>query len=159
MYYPQPGQEGLGLIKAALRSYITADLSAHGLPSVTELLPSGANGVIDEGDLTEDTPTPLVMFATVGDGQDRGGLVRLLLYVLDRGRGLLLIERVLHRLRKRLNTTEVALDYLTFPPGTDLVIQHIEASGSSSSLTLPAWRAEGRALYVFLTVRGFESDF
>src|SRR5262245_15955416 len=104
-----PEDEGFGMLKAALRDYIAADLSANGLPSVIELLPGGANGIIDEGNLTPETATPIVMFTTVGDGQtaDVGdnALVRLIVYVLDRGRGLSVIERILHRMRRRLNKT------------------------------------------------------
>lgn len=163
-YTPQPGEEGFGLIKAALREYLAADLSAHGLPSVIELLPSGRNGIIDEGFLAEDVPTPVVMFATVGDGQTAdvraNSLTRFIVYVVDRGRGLYTIERILHRIRRRLNRTDVALDYFAFPVGSsDLRIEHIEASGSTASTTLPAWRAEARGVYVFLTVKGLEADF
>lgn len=163
-YTPQPDEEGYGLIKAALRAYLAEDLSAEGLPSVTALLPSGAAGIIDEGFLTEQTPTPVVMFATVGDGQTAevrsNSLVRIILYVIDRGRGLYQIERVLHRIRKRLNRTDVALNYFAFPVGsTDLRIEDIQVSGSTSSASLPAWRAETRGVYVSLTVKGLQSDF
>ena len=162
MYVPQPGEEGFALLKAALRAYLIADLSAEGLPSVTELLPLGANSVIDEGFLTETTPTPVLMFATVGDGQTAqvrtNSLVRFILYAIDRGRGLSRIERVLHRVRMRINRTDLALSRLTFPQGTDLIVVNIQASGSSSSVSLPAWKAEARGLYTFLTVQGLEAD-
>jgi hypothetical protein len=162
MYLPKQGEEGLGLLKAALRDYIVADLAAAGLPSVVTELPSGAAGVIDEGFMTATTPTPVVMFATVGDGQTdqvaENSLVRFIVYALDQGRGLSKVERILHRLRLRLNRTELALAYLTFPPGVPPVVLHIEASGSTSSVSLPAWKAEARGLYLFLTVKGLEAD-
>lgn len=163
-YTPQPDDEGFVLLKSALRAYLAADLSAEGLPSVTALLPSGAGGIIDEGFFTEDTPTPVIMFTTVGDGQNAdvqsNSLVRLIVYVIDRGRGQYLIERVLHRIRKRINRAEVALNYFVFPVGsTDLRIEHIQVSGSSSSVSLPAWRAEARGVYVSLTVKGLQSDY
>jgi hypothetical protein len=163
-YTPQPGEEGYGLIKAALRDYLIADLSAYGLPSVTELLPSGAAGIIDEGHFTENTPTPVMMFTTLGDGQTAdiraNTLVRFIVYAIDRGRGLYTIERLIHRVRLRLNKTDVALAHFAFPVGTaDLRIENIEASGSGASATLPAWRAEARGVYVFVTVKGLEADY
>lgn len=163
MYYPQSGEEGFVLLKSALREYIAADLSAYGLPSVTELLPSGRNSIIDEGFLTETTPNPVVMFSTVGDGQSEqvreNSLVRFILYAIDKGRGLSKIERILHRIRRRLNKTDVALNFLTFPAGTDLRVENIEASGSTASVSLPAWKAEARGVYVFMTVKGLEADY
>lgn len=157
MYIPLPGDEGYGALKAALRDYLIADTT------ITSELPSGAAGVIDEGFLTETTPTPCIMFATVGDGQSAAvreqSLVRLIVYVVDRGRGLLKVERILNRVRRRLNNTEAALQFLTFPVETGLVVEHIEASGSSSSASLPAWKAEARGVYVFLTVRGLEAAY
>jgi len=156
MYTPTVGDEGFGLLKAALRDYLINDTT------ITSELPSGQYGVIDEGFLTETTLTPCIMFATVGDGQSAAvrdaSLVRLIVYVVDRGRGLLKIERILNRVRRRLNSTEAALSFLTFPAGT-LVVEHIEASGSSSSASLPAWKAEARGVYVFMTVRGLEADY
>lgn len=163
MYIPQSGEEGFVLLKSALREYIAADLSAYGLPSVTELLPQGRASIIDEGFLAETTPTPVVMFTTVGDGQSErireNSLVRFILYVVDKGRGLSTIERVLHRVRRRLNKTDVALDYLTFPVEVDIRVENIEASGSTASVSLPAWKAEARGVYVFLTVKGLEADY
>src|SRR5215217_1330077 len=129
MYTPQIGDEGFGLLKAALRDYLAGDTT------ITSELPTGRNGIIDEGFLTEETPTPCIMFATVGDGQSAAvrdqTLARLIVYVVDRGRGLLKIERILNRVRRRLNQTDAALSFLTFPAETGLVVEHIEASGSS----------------------------
>ena len=163
MYTPQPGEEGFAIVKAALRDYIAADLSAYGLPSVVSELPNGAAGIIDEGFLTDTLPTPVVMFTTVGDGQSEqireNTLVRFIVYVVDRGRGLSTIERVLHRIRRRINKTDVALNYLTFPSDVDLRVENIEASGSTASVSLPAWKAEARGLYVFVTVKGLEADY
>lgn len=164
MYWPQTGDEGFALLKAALRDYIVADLSAYGLPSVTELLPSGSSSVIDEGHMTDTTETPVVMVTTVGDGQEASvkdnTLARFIVYAIDRGRGLSTIEKVLHRLRKRLNKTDVTREFFSFPPNTvDFTVEHIEASGSTSSVSLPAWKAEGRAVYVFVTIRGMEADW
>lgn len=157
MYTPQAGDEGFGLIKAALRDYLAADTT------ITSELPQGSSSFIDEGFLAETTATPVVMFATVGDGQSAAvreqSLVRLIVYVVDRGRGLLKVERILHRVRRRINDTDAALEFFTFPAATGLVVEHIEASGSSSSASLPAWKAEARGVYVFLTVRGFEADY
>jgi hypothetical protein len=162
-YQPQNGDEGFALLKAALRDYIAADLSAYGLPSVVELLPQGAASIVDEGFLTDTMPTPLVMFTTVGDGQSEdvreNTLARFIVYVVDRGRGLSSIERVLHRVRKRLNRSDVALDFLTFPADVDIRIENIEAKGSTASVSLPAWKAEARGLYLFIVIRGLEADF
>ncbi len=162
-YVPQAQDEGFGMIKAALRDYIVADLSAHGLPSVIELLPTGAASVLDEGFMTATTPTPVILVATVGDGESddvgENTLVRFIVYVVDRGRGLSIIERVLHRLRRRLNTTQVALDFMTLPYSSGLSILHLKASGSTASVSLPAWKAEARAVYLFIDVKGLESDF
>lgn len=162
MYTPQPDEEGLGLIKAALRDYIAADLSAYGLPSVTALLPNGAASILDEGFLTAETAGPAVVFTTIGDGQSAqcraNSLVRLIVYAIDTGRGLSKIERVVHRLRKRLNSTTLALDFLTFPPEVELRVENIEASASTASASLPAWKAEARGVYVFLTIRGMQAE-
>ena len=156
MYTPVAGDEGFQLLKAALRDYLINDTT------ITAELASGQYGIIDEGFFTETTPTPCIMFATIGDGQSAAvrdaTLVRFIVYVLDRGRGLLKVERILNRVRRRLNSTEAALSFLTFPAGT-LVVEHIEASGSSSSASLPAWKAEARGVYVFMTVRGLEADY
>lgn len=152
MYQPQPGDEGLALFLAAFRDYLAAD------PKVIELLPQGADSIIPEGFLTEDTPTPVVMPTMVGDGESSYGndvqLVRLLVYVLDRGRGYYDIERILHRLRSRLNDTPAVLEFFTFPPDEPLRVWSINASGSSASASFPAWKAEGRGLYVFVQVGG-----
>jgi hypothetical protein len=156
-YTPQAGDEGFGLLKAALRDYLRADTT------ITSELPGGVNGFLDEGFMTAETPTPAVMFATVGDGQSAAvreqSLVRFIVYVVDRGRGLSKVERILHRVRRRINDTGAALSYLTFPTNTGLVVEHIEASGSSSSASLPAWKAEARGVYVFLIVRGLEATY
>lgn len=147
-YTPQAGDEGLGLFLAALRDYLVADTD------ITELLPSGTAGVMPEGFFTHDTPTPAVLLMIIGDGESSWGkdaqLVRLLVTVLDRGRGYWMIERLIHRIRKRINDTQSALSFLTYEPGTaDHTVLHIEASGTTTSASYPAWKAEGRGLYVF----------
>lgn len=163
MYDPRPEEEGYALLKNAVRDYLLADLSEYGLPSVTALLNGGVSGIIDEGSFTETTPTPVIIFSTLGDGGVKSGgysIARLILYVVDRGRGLLEVERIVDRIRRRLNAKDdgkrLALSWLTFTPGsTPLRVEDIEASGSSATMTLPAWRAEGHGLYVFLTVSGW----
>lgn len=150
MYTPQPGDEGMALLLAAFRDYIAAD------PAITELLPQGVNSIIPEGFLTENTPTPVIMPTIVGDGESGNDVqfVRLLVYVIDRGRGYYTIERILHRLRTRLNDSPTALEFFTFPPNEPLRILNINASGTSTSASFPAWKAEGRGLYVFIQVGG-----
>lgn len=156
MYIPQPEDEGLALYLVALRDYLAAD------PAVIELLPSGAAGIIPEGDFREDTPTPVIMPAMGGDGGGGYGrdvqLVRLILYVLDRGRGNYAIERILSRIRRRINDTEAALAFFTFPPGERLQVWSIEAKGGTASTSFPNWRAEGRGLYVFAHVGGLDAS-
>lgn len=163
MYVPKPGEEGFLTVKGVLREYILADLTEYGLPSVVEFLPGGVKGFIDEGTLTETTPTPVILCSTIGDGQSEqirtNSLVRFILYVIDRGRGLYYIERILHRMRMRLNASSIVLNYMLFPPESDIRIENIEASGSTSSTSLPAWKAEARGLYVFVTVKGLEADY
>lgn len=167
-YIAQSGLEGFGLLKAALRDYLVAPnlvnpTTGKPLPNVVELLPSGVAGIIDEGFLKEETVCPVVMFSTIGDGQSEAvredTLVRFILYAVDRGRGLYHIDRVLHRVRRRLNSTEAALSFLTFPKSAGFTVSHIDARGSTSSVSLPAWKAEARAVYVFLTVKGLEADY
>lgn len=148
MYTPQAGDEGMGLFMVALRDYLVADAT------ILELLPNGAASILPEGFFTNDTPTPAVVISMIGDGESAWGvdaqLVRLMVNVLDRGRGYHTIERVLRRIRRRINDTQTAMEYLTYTPGTsDHSVLHIEAPGSSTSATYPNWNAEGRALYVF----------
>lgn len=167
MYYPKLGEEGVGVLKGALRDFIVADLASYNLPPVTALLPSGVSGVIDEGFFTTETLTPVVMCTTNGDGasagSDQESLVRFLFYAIDRGRGLSAIERILDRLRWRLNVVAdpehphnyaLVSQYFVLPPTERFRIERLEAPGTTFSTTLPAWRAEARGLYVFLTVRG-----
>lgn len=150
VYIPQPGDEGLALFLVALRDYLAAD------PSIVSLLPEGASSIIPEGFLTESTPTPVILMATVGDGAQGPDvqLVRLILYVMDRDRGYYNIERILARMRKRLNDTQTARDFFTFPPEEPLKLWGIEASGSTTSATFPNWKMEGRGLYVFAQLGG-----
>lgn len=168
-YTVQSGDEGIALFLAALRDFITTETAltaytaAGDYPAVPlseqvlPLLPNGAASVLPEGFLTDTTPTPAVLLSVIGDGNSAYGrdvqLVRLLVYVLDRGRGYYEIERILQRLRKRLNTSSRWQQFFTFSAG-DLQLLHLEATGSTASASYPNWRAEGRALYVFALVRG-----
>jgi hypothetical protein len=85
MYMPQPNDEGMQLHLAAIRDYIASDA-----PSI-ELLPDGAQGVLPDGCLTDTTLTPAILIANFGEGKTEAGagiqLVRLIVYVMDRGRG------------------------------------------------------------------------
>lgn len=156
MYQPQPGDEGMALFLAAFRDFLAAD------PDLMELLPNGADSIIPEGFLTEDTPTPVVMPAMIGDGESAWGidvqLVRLVVYVIDRQRGYYTIERVLQRLRRRVNDTPAMLEFFTFPPDEPLQVLSISASGTTASATFHAWKAEGRGLYVFAQVGGLPTS-
>lgn len=156
MYTPQPGDEGLALLLASIRDYLAED------PAILELLPQGADSIVPEGFLTENTPTPVIMPTMIGDGESAYGndvqLVRLLIYVLDRGRGYYDIERLMYRMRKRLNDTPAVLEFFTFPPDEPLRVWNINASGSSASTSFPAWKAEGRGLYVFVQVGGLPTS-
>ena len=152
MYTPQPNDEGIQLLLAAIRDYIASDASS------IELLPEGAAGVLPEGFLTDTTPTPTILIANLGDGKTEAGagiqLVRLIVYVMDRGRGYYNIEKVLHRLRGLFNDTPRALEYLTFPASEPLRVLSFNASGTTASATFPQWKCEGRGLYLFVEVSG-----
>jgi hypothetical protein len=152
MYTPQPGDEGLGLLLVALRDYLAAD------EAILELLPAREKGIVAEGFLTNDTPTPFIMPTVIGDGESAWGvdaqLVRLLIYAGDRGRGYSRIERLLNRIRRRINNSPAAQVFFTFPSTEPMHLLSIEVSGSSASATLPAWRAELRGLFVFAHLAG-----
>lgn len=168
-YTVQSGDEGTALFLAALRDYIvtetaqaayTPDGDYPAVPvadQILPLLPNGTASVIPEGFLTDTTPTPVVLLSMIGDGNTAYGrdvqLVRLLVYVLDRGRGYYDIDRVLQRLRTRFNTSSRWQQFFTFSTG-NLQLLHLEATGSTASASYPNWRAEGRALYVFAHLRG-----
>lgn len=152
MYIPKAGDEGIQLLLAAIRDYIASE------PAVIELLPEGADGVLPEGFLTDTTPTPTILIANLGDGATEAGagvqLVRLIVYVMDRGRGYYYIEKVLQRLRALLNDTRRAADYLSFPASEPLRVLTFNASGTTASATFPQWTCEGRGLYLFIEVGG-----
>lgn len=152
MYTPQPGDEGIQLLLAAIRDYIAEETP------VIELLPEGAAGVLPEGFLTDQTSTPIILVANLGDGKTASGagvqLVRLIVYVMDRGRGYYNIEKVLHRLRGLFNDTPRAMEFLSFPPSEPLRVLSFNASGTTASATFPQWKCEGRGLYLFIEVSG-----
>lgn len=163
-YYTPPegadNSEGLGLLKVAIRDFLLSD------PTIVETLHNDPDWpkAIEEGLLDENMPTPVLMFGTVGDGDtDTVGahtLVRLIVYVVDRGRGLSRIEKALHRVRRRINDTEAALEFLQFDKEqTGMSLIHIAAKGSTASVSLPAWKAEARGAYVFSRLEGFQSSW
>lgn len=155
-YQPLAGDEGMVLVLAALRDYLAAD------PTIVALLPEGADSIIPEGFFTNETQTPVIMPTVIGDGESAWGndvqLIRLIVTVLDRGRGYAQIERVLHRMRRRLNDTEAVEVFFTFPPTELTKIWHVGAKGSTASTSFPNWRAEGRGLYVFIEVGGLPAS-
>lgn len=152
MYTPQPDDEGTQLLLAAIRDYIASDVP------ITSLLAESVESVLPEGFLTSETLTPVIQIAMIGDGSSASGtgiqLVRLILYVLDRGRGFYKIEKVLHRLRALFNDSPRTLDYLTFPADEPLRVLSVNASGTTASATFPQWKCEGRGLYLFIEVSG-----
>lgn len=151
MYIPQPGDTGTQLIQAALRDFLAQDATLQ------QLLPEGSDSILPEGFLRLDTVTPALMFTVIGDGNTGAGiddhLLRLLLYVVDRGRGYYLIERILERMRTLLNSPE-AMEFLTFPPETNPKVIHLRATGTTASTTLPRFDCEARGLYVFIHLSG-----
>ena len=155
MYTPQDGDEGLQLLTVALRDYIASDTAPKG---VVELLPAGAEGILPEGFMTNETETPTVLLAKLGFGESAAGadirLVRYIVYVLERGRGYYLIEKLLHRLMKLFNDTPRALEFLTFPSTEPLKVLSIKAPGGTATASFPQWQAEGEGLYLFVEVRG-----
>lgn len=162
-YVPSvPTAEGMGLLKVGIRDYLARDLSSEGLPSVVELLPAGNAGLIDEGNLGE-TPVPLVMITSLGDGETELDsdvtLVRFIIYAVNRGVGLFEIERILSRMRTRLNRSDLVHSFLTFNPASGLRLDSLEVSGSTASKTSKAWKAETRGLYLFARVRGLQATF
>jgi hypothetical protein len=155
MYVPQANDEGLALFLAAFRDYLAADAA------ITSLLPAGASSIIPEGFFTADTSTPTLLVTTIGDGESVEGidvqLVRLLVWVMHRGRGYYEIERLLHRARVRINDTPSAVSFFTFPETEPLRLWHIKAAGTTASASFPHWQAEGRGLYVFANIGGLSS--
>lgn len=152
MYTPQPDDEGTQLLLAAIRDYIASEAP------VTSLLAEGVESVLPEGFLTSETLTPVIQIAMIGDGSSASGagiqLVRLIVYVMDRGRGFYKIEKVLSRLRALFNDSPRTLDYLTFPADEPLRVLSVNASGTTASATFPQWKCEGRGLYLFIEVSG-----
>lgn len=156
MYEPQPGDTGAQLIQVALRDYLATDAALLGL------LGEGIESILPEGFLTLETPTPAIMFTVIGDGQSDFGigdqLLRLIVYVVDRGRGYLRVEQILERMRALINNSPQAMEFLTFPPGFTPLVLHIEATGTTASTTLPRFQCEARGLYVFLHLGGIPTS-
>ena len=148
-YTPQSGDEGMQLFLVGLRDYIATN------DDIVSLLGDGVDSIIPEGLFTPETPTPVILIANNGDGEADVGrdvqVVRLILYVMDRGRGFYNIEILLHRLRKHLNNYDVMADYLTFP-ADEIVVFTLAVKGSTNSGTYPQWQCEGRGLYLFANV-------
>jgi hypothetical protein len=118
---------------------------------------AGAPSIIPEGFLKVDTPKPAIIIAKLPDGNTGKGvddhLLRLLLYVIDSGRGYSYIERIAWRLRELINSPET-MRFLTFPPGVFPMVSNIRLTGSTDSITLPQFKAEAAGLYVFLNLVG-----
>lgn len=151
-YQPQEGDEGLVLIFAALRDYLATDTK------LLSMLPEGADSILPEGFLEQDTPTPVVMFTTIGDGDTDAGvdshLLRLVVYALDRGRGYMNIERINWRLRELFNDTIAIMRFLSFPAGVKPMVTHVMDSGGTASASYPRWNVEGRGRYLFVHTTG-----
>ena len=151
-YTPQPGDSGAQLLLVALRDYLATDTL------LMALLAGGSNGIVPEGFLTDQTPTPILLPTVIGDGaQDAASgvyLFRFLFWAVDRGRGYAEIERILTRVRELLNDNEATQNFLTFPVSEPMSVLHTYASGSTASTTLPRYNAEARGLYVFVSVMG-----
>ena len=148
-YTPQAGDEGMQLFFVGLRDYIATNTG------ITDLLPNGAASIIPEGTLTPETELPVILIANNGDGEADVGrgvqIVRLILYVMDRGRGYYNIEIILHRLRNHLNNYDSMADYLTFP-ADEIVVYTLAAKGTTNSGTYPQWQCEGRGVYLFANI-------
>lgn len=162
-YVPDPEVEGIQLIKLAIRAFLTLDLTAYGHKPIVPLLPAGVNGILDEGLVNANTQFPVIMFSTLGDGQSEligaNSILRLIIYVIDQGRGQAVIEKILSRVRTRLNDTQLTRQFFAFPPTAGLRVEHIEAKGSTASASSPAWKAESRGIFTFLTVYGLEAAY
>ena len=156
MYTPQPDDEGIQLLTAALRDYVRSE------PGIISLLPAGNGGVIPEGFMTNETPTPIILIADLGYGESASGddvrLQRYIVYVLDRGRGYFYIDKGLTRLGKLFNNTQRALDFLTFPAEEPLKVLTIRAPGATATASFPQWTCEGKGLYLFVEVRGLDAS-
>jgi len=139
------------LLMVAVRDYLRTS------SDITAILPAGAAGVIAAGDLTSETQTPALLLDNLGDGlnplSSSVQTVRLLLSAVDRGRGYLHIEQLLHYARELVNNSANALDYLTFPPGY-LTVVSIRAPATAGAGARPRRVSIERSLYIVVEVSG-----
>jgi hypothetical protein len=149
MYYPEIGQRGLKVLLPAIRDYLRT------VPEIVEGLPEGADGILEEGQLNVDLKTPVLVVSTIGDGLTEAGrgtkLLRLIVYVISRERGYYEIENLIPPLQEALES-QALWEFLTFPPDVGFSVLGIEAPGTTASASYPAFKAEGRGPYVFVTL-------
>lgn len=149
MYIPAENEEGLTVLVSALKEYLARDTKLMGM-----LGGAAEDSIISEGMLSSKTPFPAIMFVTIAEGDTECGwgtqLTRLIVYVVDKGRGYLNIERILARLRRLFRAHE-CFEFCTFPSTVDFGVVGIRAPGSTASVTVPAFGCEMRGLYLFIT--------
>lgn len=151
MFVPEPSDAGFSLLKAAIADYLVADLPDA--PSITQ-------PIIDEGMLTEETPTPTIVLSQVGDGSTRAGrtLSRMLIYVTHRG-DVYTASILAHEIRKKINKTSLIREYITLDPSQGYpIVEHVGASGLGASVSLPTWKCNAIPLYVFIRTVGGDNQ-
>lgn len=156
MTYSAPnGEKGTQLLKACLFDYFRTDAT------LLSYLGSGTNGFYDEGEFEAESPTPAVVNVTFGDGEATDHtLLRIVLWVVDRGRGFFEIERIIERIQYLFGATDpavgqAALNYFTFLPADHKAILSIRTNATTASASFPSWQTEGRAVYFFFHIEGF----
>jgi hypothetical protein len=156
MYIPDEGEAGLSVLLPAMRDYLASDAQ------LMAMLPGAPEDVIiGEGHLDENAPDTVIMLVTIGDGLTESGegtsLIRLIAYVISKGRGYYKIENIIPRL-KTLFESEALWEALTFPPEAGFAVLGVRAPGTTASTTLPRYSSEMRGVYTFLTTVSAEGS-
>lgn len=156
-YVPEPGEGGYSIFVPALRDFLASDVD------LVEMLGGDpADTIIQEGLATDATPKPAILVSSIGDGESAAGekvkLVRLIMYVIDEGRGYYAIDNILARLRFLLRRENIraVMNALTFPPDAGFCVLGYKAPGTTATATHPELRCEAKGLYTFLTLMELE---
>lgn len=140
---------GVQFIRDALETYLLLDLTEEGLPSFSAYL---RGGFVEEGRLSEATPTPAAYLAFAGDGEIQPGVyaLRFILYVVEKGRGYAAIDAALDAARLRLAREDLLFDFFSLPSSPRVL--GVRVSGALSSSAISSWKAEGKGIVILVYV-------